>query len=65
MQVSASVDRFFKNHILVCKRVGDHEKLSSAEEYLEERNLTGKLDDSFSMTEQDTDSNLHILRVWL
>lgn len=53
IQVSLSVEtqrRIFLKNILVCKKNGDHEILSSAEQFLEERNLTGKVDVRFSIT---------------
>lgn len=53
---------------MVCKRIGDHEMLSSAELVLEERNLTGKLDVGFSITSlegQNAVSNLHLPQIWL
>lgn len=53
---------------MVCKKIGDHEMLSSAELFLEERNLTGKLDVGFSITSlegQNAVSNLHLPQIWL
>lgn len=67
MQISPSVERFFKKKFLGAKKLVIWDIISRRVEF-GRKNLTGKLDDSFNMTslrEQNTVSNKHVPQIWL
>ena len=66
VQMSLSVKRQWKT--FWCEKFGYHEMLSSAEPFLEEINLTGKLEVGFNITslkKQNNVNSLHIPQIWL